>query len=779
MTSNRIWFLVLVPLFLLSSCTDFLSGKANKDTVVKFQVVDNSCASQFSDQVKNILDTTASDQDIDGAFSCIQSYMTQFQNRVNGEEEADVYKVSDLLHITSRFFKKQNLDQESIEGLLKLKTALVGGKDNALTKDEVKKMKSFLHVLNKEFLNVYRYSYVLHKTPAVPLKREELQVASEQLKISLRNVLSVSQMWNSNFNFEDAINLLLKLKVINTDDLSNVELIRKVKQLITGGQELKLKTDFIDASESFVKAAYLYMLSDKHFVKFEIKTVEGLDDSVHFFDALVDTLESTLQYKKTSEIETKDIDQVFEVLLQRKILPFSVQYETFRDFYKVVLARVFASHPSDQVEPAQKITATTFSVYKKESSLFKLHLDFIKNIKTQFNPQGFMSIESIKAQLNQFFSASQRSLSVMALNTYDRIEITNSFKAQTEDMLSVRPRLISQKKYILSTGANVSLNEEDLLREVYVKMLTRELFLGWGNYKSTKSLKTSVLTESQFVNFYSEFKPFGIELKLNDPRSKNNGSISFLESNLFSFSADGNDLMSWDEGQDYVHYLIGDGAWSTDALRKGLATAGCNIAELDVFGHPMNQYGCVFKEFRRNYKTYWSNKPGLVQFLSKLNDQDFFKYFNDIMLFSVFDSHQYGKKVETVDLQTFTVISSYIETMFVQFDTNKNTMISALELKAAYPKFKNFVENYTRKNMSEHLEKWKSPLNHCRLFYSEEDLIREAFFFILLNDGKEPVMDDINYVTCSVNGIFTHDKEMNRKSVLKAFIKLKSVLTSN
>lgn len=765
---------------IISGCSDFLKGKATKQDVIKLQVADNNCYANLLDKVNKIKDLEADSEEINEVFSCLDLYLTQFQNKVNGALVEDIYEISDLSYITSRFFKKQNIDPATLELLLRFKTALVGGKTNQLKKSEVNQLKTLLKLFNVEFNKVYNYSETLktNTNRSQNLKdRERISESFGQLKSSTRQILLQTQIWKSDLTFDDAIKLLKKFEIITEENEKTISLVKQVQNLVAASSSMRDKENILAGADSLVDMGELHILAKNGFAQFEMTSAEHIENIIYFFDKAMSTLENTPQFKTNQTIDLKTFDPLLETLLDQKIVPIDLKFETLKSFYKIILARIFTDNLYSG-QPATKLTAETFKNYRKEAALYRLSSRFNELVFKRFQTNR-LTAKEISSALEPFLNSDLSDIFTQ-VGSAEVEMIKKSFYDMQLDLLSSYPVVINSKKQVLDlTYESYRMNWEDLSREIYVKSLARLLHQGWGDLKiNSVRLKDHKLTKNQYITFRNEFRPLGIELKLTDPRMTGEGSKSFLEANLFSYSSDGDQLMSYQETFRYLNYLITEGAWAASDMRHNLEQRGCNLDEKDVFDYPKNSYNCVFEEMRDNYKIYFANKPQLIKFLSSLSKIEFVNYFQLLMKFALLDEKNNGVKLETVDIQSFLVIASYIETLFVQFDLNKNSTLSADEFRLGYPKFKSFVTDYVNKNEAASLKQWKHPLNPCRLFYSVEDVVRESFIFMALNDGKRPEKKDFNIMTCAVRNILTHKTEVDRMHILNTFLQLKSILSS-
>ncbi len=754
MNSKKI---IICAFIALTGCSDFLKGKNQKNDILKIQIVDDSCTVDFKAHLNSMVRSEAKDEDIHLVFNCIDQYLAQFQNKVNGKISPDHYDAQDLFYITNRFFKDLNLSKEALSQILLLKKAIVGGKSDQVSKLELIQLREFLKKAKAEVLDLHPYfKHLSFKQPDEHLRtsEEDIRKSVQKLKMSLSKMLHITQLASSEYSYFDFKNLLLSLRFLNseqTDILGDLDIVR---QLIIGTEVINTSEDYASVLNSHLDFFQIFILAIHGHIAFEMKTMESTDKAISYVDEIVSVLRNTWQFQKTGQIALTDLDALLEVVLKKKILPFKVKFETFRDFYKVTLKRLFKHQASGYIDISQ------FQAYEREAEIFKLNMKFLKSLGNQA-----LAPSEIPKKLSKFTAGKNYLVTALA-------DLYNDYS-------TLYPMVVKNRKLFVSTGSvQAKVLPLDLMHSFYIRMLARQLLIGWGNAQTSSQLLKSQINKDQLIQFMQDFNQFGIELKLNDPRSKGNGAKNFLEADILGFHSDGDGMMSMLETIEYLHHLVAEGSWAVNEIQADLKAQQCHINELDVFGIPYSSDQCFYNLVKHNYSKYFANKPGLVKYLSQLSAMDFQQYYSLLIDVGRFEILNKGLKVETVDLQSFVVISTYVEGLLSKYDSDKNGALSAAEIRKGYSKFKTFATDYSLQNAADALDKWDSKFNYCRMFYSKEDLIRESFVFMVLNNGITPIMSDLNYVSCGVNGLFTFKKEVDRKSIINTFFVLKTVLAS-
>jgi hypothetical protein len=263
----------------------------------------------------------------------------------------------------------------------------------------------------------------------------------------------------------------------------------------------------------------------------------------------------------------------------------------------------------------------------------------------------------------------------------------------------------------------------------------------------------------------------------------NSGAESFKQADLLTYSADGDGKMSYLETVQYINMLVSGGGQTLLEIREGLTRAGCNLTEIDAFDFVWNNEACAVSDLRKNFKFYFSNLSWLNAFADRLTDQQFNEFYYELMDVTRIDAQFKGVQVETGDLRSMSIILHYIESLFATFDKNGNATFSESEIRTSYVRFKTFARAYAFENSKAQIEEFNGFLGRAVYgCYSEEDLVRESFIFLVYN-GRTPTKSDLSVLPC-VWGFqkplinFSTYKEVDRKTIINTFKILKAVLGS-
>ncbi|MFZ3231610.1 MAG: hypothetical protein WA160_15485 [Pseudobdellovibrio sp.] len=769
----------------MTACSDFLKGKPKKEPYIEVKNESLSCLKDVSTKLKAVLKSETTEKEVDDSFACLDKVLSEFQVRAEGINDANSFSKDDLFQIFDKFLNDAKISNEATADILKLKAALVGGSELRINKIEISALKDFLIKIKAEVIKLIPYAKVFNfKRGNNEFSKVLIKDAFAQLSVSVMKVISESLVNRSDYRFEDLKKLVLNLKIISDDQTELIDLAEDVKDLLTGNELLKTENDYNVFIGSFTEMLRLYTLNQQGYIAFEISDSIKMNDAIEFIEGWISVLENSNQFKRTKVISAESFDPILLKIAKKDILPVQIAPETLVQFYKTLLVRVFESGPAGNLQLFTGITKIHFDNLKKEIALLKIYIAFVNTLNfpalSADNSNGGLDIKEIQSAI-QKMDAKLISSILMKFDQQGQTQIINAFNEFKFEMLQARPVVYRYKKMVIAANQEIwKQNWSDLIYALYAKMMARELLIGWGDGIATSLVQNSVITESGLVKWYSEFKQFGVDVKLFDPRTDNAGAKSFKEANLFTYSGNGDDKINYLEAVQYLNILTSAGGKTFSELKKGFASAGCNMKERDIFDNPWNQDACVYENFKKNYKVYFNNLSYLSAYLATLTDQQFFNYYESVMSVARTDKANKGKRVETADIRNLSVLLHYIESLYAMYDVNKNWSLSAAEIRASYPRFTVFATDFAYKNAKDKLDLFNSVAVQALGYscYSQADLIQESFIYLVFK-GSTPGVSDLNIAPCiGQRSLIDFTGEVNRSNIINTFKILKDVIGS-
>ncbi|MBC7421289.1 MAG: hypothetical protein H7328_11225 [Bdellovibrio sp.] len=776
-----------------SGCTDFLRGKPEKKDTLFVNKESLSCLKEVAVQFKTFLKSESNPKDIDQSFTCLDQTLNEFQNRVEGRQDAQSFSSDDLYEIFNSFIQDAQISKDSSVDLLLLKAAVLGGSNQKITKIEISDLRNFLMVLKPELKSLIPYAKIFNfKKGTTAYSKALLRDAFAQLNMSLKNLLKVTNVARSDYQFDDFKRLVTNLSMIEAESNDLLQLATKIKNILVGKYVLQTEADYFLFVDNLTEVLRLYATQVQGTIHFEIVSKDGMNEAIEYIQSWLILLENSVQYKNKQLISLDTLDPVVEEIAKQNILPVSISGPTLINFYKMLIVRVFDSGRTGELNKLTGLTQVHFSNIKREVAIYRLYMNFIDQVST--NEQR-VPIHKIQTSLKSFDPKTLEFI-LKPFDKPEQIKILNGFEELKSEFLGSRPVVYRFKKMVIAANQSVwDQNWADLARGFYTKMLARELLIGWGispvtvanptGYAS-KEIAHSFMTEEGLIQWYAEFKDFGIESKAFDPRSMNAGSESFKQADLLTYSANGDSKMGFLESIQYVNMLVSGGGETLTEIQAGLARAQCNLKELDVFGFPWNSEACAVLDIKRNFGFYFSNLSWLNAYVQKMNDSQFAEFYFELMEVTRIDAKYRGSQIQTADLRSMSIILYYIESLYAVYDADGNAAFSSQEIREAYAgRFKAFANKYAMDNAKAQIDEFSGFLSQTVYgCYSQEDLIRESFVYLVFN-GRTPTKDDLTpawKLPCIGTKPplidFSSKGEVERKTMISTFKILKAVLGS-
>lgn len=787
MTSKiyKVLFIVLLAAFQFS-CSEFLKGKPKKQDTIEVTKDSLSCLKDVTHKWKTFLKSETSDKEIEDVFSCLDSTLNEFQNRIEGRADAQSFTSEELFQIFDKFIKDAQVSQDAAKDLLVLKTGILGGAPDKITKKEISDLRAYLLLVKAEAKALLPYAqlFKFSKAGTSQFSKKMLDEGFGQLNLSLKNLFKASKLNHSEYQFSDLQRLITNLKIVDQQQDDLLMLANKVKDLLIGQQSLLGEGDYLAFIDNLTEVLRLYSFHLQGYVKFSLQNPEELNDAIEYGQNWINLLENSIQFKRNKIVSVETLDPLIKEIADRGLIPISVKSETLLNFYKILIMRAFDSGVSGDLNSFLGLTKMHFANIKREISILKLQFQFISEAANPAQLKAIgkerISVAQLQDKLKEF---KPNQLAWLAkLDEPMRKSVLIAFEEFKTEMLGPRPVIYRFKKMVIAVNQEIwDQNWQDLAQAAYVKILSRELLLGWGNAFNSKQIINASLSEAQLIQWYSEFKQFGIETKTFDKRSENSGAVSFKQANLLTYAADGDAKMNYLETVQFLNMLVAGGGQTLREIQEGAMKAKCGLSDNDSFGHPWLSETCVMTDLRMNFKYYFSNLSYLVAFTSKLDDRQFMDFYMAVMDVTRVDAKLKGQRLETADLRSMSILFHYIESLYARYDADNNFTFSAAEIRSAYPRFKNFAKQYAYDNAKPQIDKFNGVLAQSIGGYgcfSEEDLIRESFVFLVYN-GKAPSQSDLNTLPCFRNKpLIDFSGEVDRKQIINTFKILKSVLGS-
>lgn len=778
-TASTIIVRVLIALLLglfSSSCSEYLKGKAFRTNFIEVKSDGKlACLENVAEDMQKFLNSTGTNAQLDQTLTCINTTLTELQTRVQGGTEATAFTSAEVYELLAKFASSTKISLAAAQNLVTLKAALLGGDTGKITKAEINLLKNYLVLVTEEAKNLRPFIFLFHfKSTERAVSREQIRAGFDQLNASLKNLFRKSQLANSTYSFDSFKEAIINILNLGEDKKAMAEIASRFNILLNGNITLISDSDRMAYIDNLTEALQLYSLYTNGYAKFEFKSAQALNETLGFVESVIRLLENSLQYKKSQILSVQSVDGLVSAIAKSPFLPYKITAYNAALFYRTLLVRVFEGGAKANIAAFSGVRAIHLYNIKRELGTFKVYSRMIARLAGESSA----SLHELQLAMQMLSPATETEI----LSGYDlatQAKIINDVTDLKSEFIEEVPVIYHNKKIGIAINQRIwGQNWSDLTHGLYVKMLARLLMQGWGQIYPLENIRTNYLTELNMTNWYAEFKHFGIEIKLFDPRKFNSGPTAFKTGNLFTRSGNGDNKLNFKETVETLGVLVSGSGTIHREMSAGLYAANCNLPELDVFDNHWNFESCFQQVLRANYRQYFSSLPHLLAYLDTLSEEQFGNYFEAALNVVRIDQQNAGQRVETTDIQVMNGLLHFVEGLYLNHDTNFNRYISEAEIRMAYPKFLTIATEFaysTSRAQIEEFTSWKGDVAGYSCF-TEQDLIRESFVFLVFN-GRTPTADDFNLFPCfREKSLFNFTGEVDRKSMLNTFKALKTVI---
>lgn len=774
------FFALILTITLVSSCSDFLKGKPKDQQAIEIQSASLGCLDNVSEDMSKFFKSEAGTEAVDRTVTCLTDTLTEFQKKVEGRQDANSFTADEVYDIFSRFVSQAQLSRAAAQNMLLLKSAILGGSSERITKTEINDLKNYLQLVRQEALKLAPYMKVFRfQESNKALSRDLIESAFAQVKSSLKNLLAASKLSNSNYSFNDFKTLVVNVLNLADKEKNLVEILSKLNYVLNGYQEELSDTERDEYLGNLTNLMKLFALHQNAYLKFDLDHFDDLDSSIDFIFQVLNLIENSLQYKKTQIISANSIDRLLIEVSKSDLLPHKLKASSMINFYKALVVRLLESGSAGQVAQFAGIRPVHLVNLKRELAIYHLYGRLITKTFAQMGVAGYYDLSAIQSKLGSLNPAAETDILSRfdGNNQYIILNVVNELR--NEYLKATPANIYYNKRMVLATNQYTwKQNRADLVQDMLVKMFSRFLMLGYGPAYKVMGATTQTLNNVALYLWYSEFKALMIDLKSFDPRIFNAGTTSLTISNLFTISGNGDTVMTYTELNQYFGILLAGAGAVGDEMYNDLEAQHCQLPELDVYDKHWNIESCLDQLIQQKYKQYFAHLPHLVQYVETLSPDNFKKFFHDMTSVIRYDAGNAGLRVESSDLSGMNTIAYFIESTYLLHDTNRNGRLSESEIRAAYPKFKAVARDFAYSSSAAQIKEfnsWKGTIAGLGCF-SEDELIEESFIFLVYN-GRTPKTSDLNLFACFTGkDLITFRGEVDRMQLTQALKSLKSIL---
>lgn len=667
----------------------------------------DACLENALPVIRQYVDGKAAPDEIAGVWDCATNALDTFVKSTRGTNSG--YYTDKELRAFMRVYFLGNLTVSDafLKEIGRIKETLLGGNADRLTLDEIKRLKVIVHTLKVESLRLAPHvPYLALNIDQYDARQNARSVeeAIADFNVSVTefgNLLGLSHSDYSLNNLEALLREFSRFYIgANAWDgpdwlIARLSLAKALKAFFVrpSGEIVKpseWREIAVDAGKIY--SAYLrwhYLLSNR-----DLLSGEGLDHLTRAMTDLFDVLDASVRAKPAKVIEFATIDDLINELNEARILKLGgVKAETIKKAARSILDRIFNppvdNAPNfDSAAVQNSFISGLAGLRAKTGGLNQANLAHFRE-----GVLGWLDMQRVWRELvNTAYMKSPglrgkplplavvREIWPTLSSPYQRSFDDLSFVIQRREPLSYSAlgTVVFERKpamHVIDQGTFDSLN--------WKAHLVRAVVLGYS-YEPEKA-KFRGITKAEWKDFFDDVRPLAVDLNMVAFDDQTIWSSLFEELNMFMFTADGDNWISYAEGLDLVSFALSSSVMSHRMYDDLLVN--CEHFEPDVFGVAKVTAQCFRARWKAHFASAYRYLPAWAKLTSTFDSGDWTDFQREIELAARKKGYS-GDLIETTDVDRMTMVLHYIEAILTRFDKDGSGDLSLGEARNAYPLLK-------------------------------------------------------------------------------------------
>lgn len=607
-------------LFLLSASLSFLGlmscrwvGEDKyipKTIEIKNEV--ESCFDGFSVTLEKYLKSEIEDEEVEYFFNCTERSIDDFMRKTAERDPTQGYSRDEVRGLLEKFLsrKESNIDGDKYARLfLIFKRMLIGGEQDYLSRQDWARIKENLPVIKQFFIDTKPYTqyYYFYNKLFYQNKRHDVQridISHKELEKRLIEFVDYLKENGSRLN-------KLEIQFLKDELVSN-ESLKAIEPLLN---EIVYIFYSFPASQHQENWTELLMIAEKGlrvmtFVK------KSLFQSESFF---------LPQGGVGIVAMVRSIIDVFDAAIKANS-NLNLDQELFEKF---ILSLYHSGIFLQNVEKPEDIVSFVSNVGKSFFSYENGQKWYLSNLK--INQFKFLYNRWVWSLINSIENTSSWDLKEKYEDLlYENIDFDSNSEKEGEDIFA---NIVEKSAVnLVSPGVEFKMNfrksnynnpQDAVSAQFYKTMLSNVVLLIFDTYGKQSRIDTNAskhVSEQTSSRFYNDIRPIAISEGLGNPLTCDAGGRTFLEANLFAFSANGNDKIEVQEALEWLSMAASSSSVASRIFNDIAEKSDCILPENTRFlNKPYLKKTCVRSQILENYHKYFNHMPNLVRFIETQN----------------------------------------------------------------------------------------------------------------------------------------------------------------
>lgn len=638
----------------------------------------------------------------------LEDLLSVFQDLVSEKPSGIVSReeIYDLLLTVSKAWPDFKVSDKLVVEVMRLKQLFIGGTDVAFTvsdfsnaKLKVGKLKSIV----ERFLPYY--SVYGQDWDKEYYSDQDAQKYFSQAQVSLEaSAQELGAILENSYDLKNLQSLISEISRLYADDSVEkfngkvwddnfkkyLPLIIDVKNTVyaqTGSVIIKNQWPSILRHASRIYTNYLYQ---KYFFGDQetINTLRGMTILDNVATLWIGLAKDLVTQNPNGYFTKSDLNRIGQKLVTIELLPKSITADVMTTLVDTVLNRVL-------VLPEKRLNGYVPNAF------------------------GFTSLEIIRFEVKSWIDTEKYLFSIFP---NQRVSYSPQIMLQTLSSAAARPGIseslkvgLSELSLAVQSNRSMTVNKDGYVQISEVKdypydrssvsqlnmnrVLTRLLIRSYGSdLKKILNYEGIVLADAQKA--YADLKPVAVSFGLIDKSNMTFADSRFREANMFVPHANGDQVLSFQEGVDLVGMIwSGINIHSTlkdQLVAKGTAnavTTSCLPKNVEITSDTLVSVDCVMKTYYRVVPSLMSGMPNYVKYMSSISESEWNGYFMNVLKSAGYVPND-QKLAKMGDVQLVPHVIQYIEMIFAKYDADNDGILRVPEALEAFPVFRSIIKQF-------------------------------------------------------------------------------------
>lgn len=776
LTSIVLGMAVLVGLL---GCNRFLEDKQKTQKPFELDMQGVQCLNQVPEVFSEYFQQKMESSKLHETTVCVDKALGEFLSSTRGADQTS-YHVEEVQRFFQKYVFKKEISPELAKEIMKLKTAMIGGSEDLVTRAEFEKLRGLLKVFEVEMRRLYPHLniYLLKESINVTVlsQKNKLDVAIADLKIAVQNLLAGLRLADSEYSLPEVDLLLGEVEkfagIVDPDHpfsqwRRNLPTLEKLKTLLVGEVvEVRGQKEINEIWNLLIDVYRLGLQYKGGIQHLDWMAAEGFPE----FDAWVEDLFTVLNrgfaLRNKGQIPFKRIDEIVDEFYLRQLWLKNLKPTTAKITYRQFIYRFLDDSNSDLMA----VDVRHLTQLHREYKSFKL----IQNaLAHTFALTARRRTTEVRAVLENYPIQNEiKKLSPFSVR--DQVYFLQAWEEFKHLLVEPTVRHWDQRgKASVSTQRWQYWTYPELTRQNLLRIPTSIFMNAYGN-KTVSSPLVDSLGENEIKVVFKEFEDFGNEMGLFDARNLNSAHRSTQEADLFTPSGNGDTRVQFTEMFDLFTVMWSGGLMGVSDFKTLAEAETCNLKTKDYFEFPYLKMDCASTAFQKHFSLIFPNLPKFGEYAASLPVDRWSSFYDDLLVVSrICPDDKEG--LETSDQRTMIVILHYIENLFSLYDWDQNGRFSEREVERSFPRFKVFMTEVTKKRVQE-----ASPRIYAAfetVGYDWSGMALDVFKYIVFNGHTPTSKELLGFMAGDFWGTRGNLGEADRQNIVRVFAALKSEIS--